>query len=211
MYSKLSIKTLLEFIIDNAYFQVGDKIFKQIIGIPMGSDPAPFIANIFLYVYENRYMNGLKKSDLSRARNLRHVFRFIDDLIAINDNDQFLKSYKEIYPQQMDLKVENQGTMKASHLDLDLEIKDCVFISRLYDKERLSNLMLSVCLLSVAICPYKMFYSTISAEVLRICRATSSYLFFLESVQKLIIRMRKQHTETLGIKKIDTKMMCRHW
>ena len=79
-------------------------------------------------------MNWLKKSDLSRARNLRHVFRFIDDLIAINDNDEFLKSYKEIYPQQMELKVENQGTIKASHLDLDLEIKDRVFISRLYDK-----------------------------------------------------------------------------
>ena len=47
MYSKLSIKTLLEFISDNAYFQVGDKIFKQIIGIPVGSDPAPFIANLF--------------------------------------------------------------------------------------------------------------------------------------------------------------------
>ena len=43
-------------------------------------------------------MNGQKKSDLSRARNLQHVFRFIDDLIAINDNDEFLKSYKEIYP-----------------------------------------------------------------------------------------------------------------
>ena len=41
---------LLEFIIHNAYFQVGDKIFKQIIGIPMGSDPAPFIANLFLNV-----------------------------------------------------------------------------------------------------------------------------------------------------------------
>ena len=47
--------------------------------------------------------------------------------------------------------------------------------------------------------PYKMFYSTISAEVPRICR-----------VKKLIIRMRKQHAETLGIKKIVTKMMCRH-
>ena len=89
----------------------------------MGSDPAPFIANLFLYVYENRYMNKLKKSDLPRARNLRHVFRFIDDLISINDKDEFLKSYKEIYPEQMALKVENQDTNRASHLDLDLEIK----------------------------------------------------------------------------------------
>ena len=76
-------------------------------------------------------------------------------------------------------------------------------------KERLSNLMLSACLLSVAICLI-MDYSTISAEVLRICLVTSSYLFFLESVRKLIIRMRKQHAETLGIKKIVTKMIRRH-
>ena len=84
MYSKQSIKAVFDFVINNAFFQVGSKMFRQIIGIPMGSDPAPFIANLFLYVYENRYMEKLKKSDLARARNLRHVFRFIDDLISLN-------------------------------------------------------------------------------------------------------------------------------
>ena len=47
LYSKQSIKDILSFVIDNAFFQVGSKIFRQIIGIPMGSDPAPFIANLF--------------------------------------------------------------------------------------------------------------------------------------------------------------------
>ena len=69
------------------FFRVGSKSFRQVIGIPMGSDPAPFIANLFLYIYENRFMTNLKKTDLSREKNLRHVFRFIDDLIALNDND----------------------------------------------------------------------------------------------------------------------------
>lgn len=59
--------------------------------------------------------------------------------------------------------------------------------------------------------PYKMFYATISAEVLRICRATSDYRFFLESVTKLITRMQKQGAKTLEIKKIMIKMMSRHW
>ena len=58
----------------------------------MGSDPAPFIANLFLYIYEHRFMTNLKKTDQSRAKNLRHVFRFIDDLIALNDNDEFMRS-----------------------------------------------------------------------------------------------------------------------
>ena len=89
----------MDFIIDNAYFEVSNKIFRQIIGIPMGSDPAPFIANLFLYLYENRFLNKLKKEDLRRARKLRHVFRFIDDLITLNDDDEFLRSYLDIYPQ----------------------------------------------------------------------------------------------------------------
>ena len=122
MYSKQSIKAVFDFVIDNAYFQVGSKMFRQIIGIPMGSDPAPFIANLFLYVYENRYMEKLKKSDIARAKNLRHVFRFIDDLISINDKDEFLRSFKDIYPPEMVLKVENQLNTESSYLDLDLKV-----------------------------------------------------------------------------------------
>ena len=211
MYTKASVKHMLEFVINNAYFQVGSKIFRQIIGIPMGSDPAPFIANLFLYVYENRYMEKLKKSDLSRARNLRHIFRFIDDLISINDNDEFLRSFKEIYPAQMVLKVENQISTEATYLDLDLEIKDRIFNSRLYDKRNAFNFSVVRMPYKCSNMPYKMFYSTISAEVLRICRATSSYLFFMESVHKLILRMRKQGADTIGINKTLAKMMHRHW
>ena len=35
-YSKNDIKEVMDYIIDNAYFQVNNKIFRQIIGIPMG-------------------------------------------------------------------------------------------------------------------------------------------------------------------------------
>ena len=59
--------------------------------------------------------------------------------------------------------------------------------------------------------PYKMYYSTISAEILRICRATSYYPSFLKSVRKLILRMRKQGAQTQGIDKFVSKMIHRHW
>ena len=77
----------------------------------------------------------------------------------------------------MELKVENQGTVKVSHLELNLEIKDCVFISRLYDKREAFKFYVVRMPFKCSNMPYKMFYSTISAEVLCICRATSNYLF----------------------------------
>ena len=66
-------------------------------------------------------MTNLKKDDLARAKNLRHVFRFIDDLISLNDNDEFMRSHKEIYPPE---KVENENNFSASFLDLALAVSE---------------------------------------------------------------------------------------
>ena len=49
-------ETLIEtvrFLITNCYFTVGNLVLKQDIGIPMGIDPAPFWANLFLYFFES--------------------------------------------------------------------------------------------------------------------------------------------------------------
>ena len=60
------------------------------------------------------------------------MFRFIDELIALNDDDEFFRSYVEIFPMEMELKLENQSTESGSYLDL--KIDDKVFNSKLYDK-----------------------------------------------------------------------------
>lgn len=38
---------------DNCYFTLGEKIFRQIIGITLVSDPAPFIENLFFCYYDS--------------------------------------------------------------------------------------------------------------------------------------------------------------
>ena len=210
-YTKEMIKSLLEYVIENAFFQVGNKVFRQIIGIPMGSDPAPFIANLFLYTYENRFMFNLKKDDKARAKNLRHVFRFIDDLIALNDNDEFMRSHKDIYPPEMELKVENEDTLAASFLDLALAVNEGVIDTKLFDKRDAFNFSVVRMPFKCSNIPNKMFYSTIGAEVLRICRATSHYNFFLVSARNLITRMRNQGADTHGLQRVLTKMLNRHW
>ena len=48
-YSKSSIKDAIKFLLENCYFNVGSLLFRQVIGIPMGSDPAPFFANLFSF------------------------------------------------------------------------------------------------------------------------------------------------------------------
>ena len=77
--NKQQIKDAVAYSFFNCYFTVGPKILCQIIGIPMGSDPAPFFANSILYFYESKLMKELKKNDLIKARELCNIFRFIED------------------------------------------------------------------------------------------------------------------------------------
>ena len=104
-----------------------DYIFRQVIGIPMGSDPAPFFANLFLFHFESEWLDKTKKDNHHRARRFGHAFRFIDDLVAINDNNEFENCYKEIYPSDLELKKENNNDSTATFLDLDIAIKEGKF------------------------------------------------------------------------------------
>ena len=51
----------MNWLIDNIYVTFGDKCFRQAIGIPMGTDCAPFLANLFLYSYEYKWIEQQKK------------------------------------------------------------------------------------------------------------------------------------------------------
>lgn len=46
------LKKAVEYRIRNYYFATGNQFFQQIMGILMGSDPAPCCANLFLFYYE---------------------------------------------------------------------------------------------------------------------------------------------------------------
>ena len=50
------IKFYLEFLINSSFFQVGSKIFRQVIDIPMGSDPASFFSKPFLFFYRSKWL-----------------------------------------------------------------------------------------------------------------------------------------------------------
>jgi hypothetical protein len=48
-YSKADIKGMLGFLVDNIYVVFGDQVFQQFVGIPMGTNCAPLLKDLFLY------------------------------------------------------------------------------------------------------------------------------------------------------------------
>ena len=114
--NKHQVKDAVAYLLFNCYFTVGPKIFCQIINIRMGSDLAPFFANLFLYFYESKWMNELKKNDLIEPKKLCNIFRFIDDSNPISDGGEFESSYSNIYPEELQLGKGNTDKPEAGQL-----------------------------------------------------------------------------------------------
>ena len=188
-FSKDLIIHSIKYVIQHCYFQIGTTIFLQTIGVPMGGDPAPFWENLFLFYYEHGWLKEMKKSNNILARKFGNTFRFIDDLLAINDGGEFEKYHKDIYPEELILKKENTVNTKCSFLDLDIEINNRVITTKLYDKRDSYNFSIVKLPYKISNIPVKMFLSSVGAEILRIARVTSS----LETLQLSVMIMITKH------------------
>ncbi len=100
----------------------------------MGTDCAPFLANLFLFAYEFKWMYKMLKDRKFEVDHFRHCCRYIDDLLGVN-NDSFFEKYKKsIYPPELDLTTEDKNDKKVHFLDLDILIKHSSFSYCIYDK-----------------------------------------------------------------------------
>ena len=50
---------MIEFLVDNIYVRFGGQLFRQTVGIPMGTNCAPLLADLFFYSYENEFLDKL--------------------------------------------------------------------------------------------------------------------------------------------------------
>ena len=91
----------MEYLINNIYIHVGNRVYRQCVGIPMGTDCAPLLANLLFY-YEYRYMKNLMKNNLTLAKKYSHTVRYIDDLLTLN-NSGFEDTINDIYPPELEL------------------------------------------------------------------------------------------------------------
>ena len=100
-YTSGELLELIYFIIENSYILFESKVFRQVLGIPMGTNCAPYLATIFLHVFEYEYLSSLiNNGKIDIAEKLSYMLRFQDDIIIFNGDSEFDKHYKLIYPQK---------------------------------------------------------------------------------------------------------------
>ena len=82
----MDVINALKFLLDNIFVRFGSNIYRQTIGIPMGTNCAPLIADLFLYCYESQFMAKLYKDQNKHGllSDFNNTFRYLDDILALN-------------------------------------------------------------------------------------------------------------------------------
>ena len=169
----------------------------------------PFGANLFLYTYEHDYIKKLIKEDRVKAKHFHSTFRFNDDTCSINDGGEFGRVFKDIYPNELELKVEHEGD-SASFLNLDIRVEENQYVYNLYDKrDAFPFSIVRMTYLSSNIAK-KIFYSALIGEFLRIARATLYLSDFEPKAIDLVKRIVNQGGDRKCVEKYILKIIRRH-
>ena len=70
---------VLTFLLGNIFIRFGAKLYRQVVGIPMGTNCAPLVADLFLFCYDRDFIMSL--ADAIDAFNT--TSRYLDNILMI--------------------------------------------------------------------------------------------------------------------------------
>ncbi len=104
----------VHFIVSNIFIANDeDHVLRQCVGIPMGTNCAPEIANLVLYVYEARYIDSLRSNGrIEEAMKHKFTRRFIDDIITFNTEPIPKEAYDNLeYSKQINDDIQGETSV----------------------------------------------------------------------------------------------------
>ena len=116
------------------HIRFGTKLCRQIVGIPIGTNYTPLVADLFLYCYERDLMDSLNldnQADVIQAFN--SLSKYLDNLLKI-DNPYFEGMGNQLYPPELHLNKAITTDTEVPLLDLHLSIANGFVSSKTYDK-----------------------------------------------------------------------------
>ena len=184
-YTEEDIIKMLEFLVD-IFVVFAGKVFQQIVGIPMGTNCAPLLADIFLYSYEAEFIQSLLSAGKKRlASQFNFTYRYIDDVLSINNPD-FENCLGQMYPPELEIKDTTESNTSASYLDLLLSIgRDGQLRTSLYDKRDDFNFHITNFPFLSSNIPSSPAYGVFISQLIRYARACSSYECFILRAMRL--------------------------
>ena len=211
LWSCQKVIEALTYLLDNIYIGFGTKVYRQTVGIPMGTNCAPLVADLFLFCYERDFMKSLSDSnqaDIIEAFN--STSRYLDDLLNI-DNPYFDRFVSQIYPSELQLNKANRSETEAPFLDLHLSISNGFVSSKIYDKRDDFDFDIVHFPFLGGDIPRAPSYGVYISQLIRFARVSSHVLDFNNRNRFLTAKLLKQGYRYHKLRKAFSKFYRRHF
>ena len=192
-YSEDNIIKMLEFLVDNIFVVFAGKVFKQRVDIPIGTNCAHLLADIFLYSDEADFIQSLLSTGRKQlASRFNLTYRYIDDVLSIN-KPEFENYLGQMYPAELKIKDSTESTTSSSYLDLLLSIwRDGKLHTSIYDKRADFNFHITNFPFLNSNILSSPAYGVFISQLIRYVRACSSYECFILRARRLSSKLLKQ-------------------
>ena len=201
----------IDFLIDNIYVRFGSSVFRQVIGIPMGTNSAPLLADLFLHTFEYDFMVKTMKHDITKAIQFSNTFRYIDDLFSINNVD-FGNYISAIYPPELQLTDTSTSSTEVCYLDTHIKTggTNTPFRISIYDKRDDFTFRIVNFPHMDSNIPANPAYGVYISQLVRYARICTSKVDFMNRLRGLSLRLRQQGFLTNLLQRTFTKFFNRH-
>lgn len=122
--------SLFQFVVQENCLYEGNRVFKQICGIPMGEESQSNFGWYLLLTYIHERNNNLNKEILS--------YRYIDVLIVKLDNDNTNLDF-DYYPNNLKLELSSMDIKNINYLDINMKLENENLVIGVFDKRNYLN------------------------------------------------------------------------
>ena len=189
------IKSMLKYLIENTYVRLGETVFKQEVGIPIGTNCAVWLANWYLFTYELDFVERLiRLNKLHTLEKFKYTARYIDDVFsggnplfqeyAVLEKKQIDNENVGIYPAFLTLNRESGPGHMVHFLDVSLfysgrskRIETSIYSKRADPKFQKLRFIKYTHITSKIVSRSK--YNTITSQFYRFVRNCSARRFFV--------------------------------
>ena len=121
------VKLYVILFLDKSFIRFGNKLYRQVVGIPLGTNCAPLVADLLLFCYERDFMICLSNDrQVDIIDTFNTTSRYLDDILNIV-NVYFNNRVSQIYHSELQLNKLIPLILGPRILDLYLSISYGIF------------------------------------------------------------------------------------
>ena len=200
-------------LLNNIYIRFGTKLYRRIIGIPMDTNCAPLVADLFLFCYERDFMtslSGVKQAEIIEA--FKSTSKYLEDLLNIDNPYMYFEGMvSRIYPPELELNKANTSDTEAAFLDLHLSISNGFVSSKIYDKRDDFDFDIVNFPFLDGDVPRSTSYGVYISQLTRFARVSSHVADFNARNKSLTAKLLQQGYQYHKLRKTFSKFYHRHY